>query len=143
VSSESEEIDDERAVELDPWSIRVYQQLQAGDPIDDIKAQFERVVDATPQEVEWILERAKRRYLGYFEEYKVSNRFGTNWMIFGGIGLALATTIWIATNGWSSAGRQNGRAIWAVIVGVGVCGYGIWGWFTAEPKGKRKDIDLL
>ena len=136
-------IDDERAAALDPWSIRVYQQLQAGYSIDSIKAQFERVIDATPEDVSWILDRAKARYIGYFESYKMSNRDSAKWMLWAGPALALAAIVLISTLGWSTAGRQNGLVIWTILVGIGLFGYGVWCWIDAEPEGRRSDIDQL
>ena len=136
-------ISDERMAELEPWTIQVYQQLQAGFAIADIKAQFSRIENADPEEVAWVLSMGKQRYVGYYDLHKNSNRASAKWTIGVGIGLIILLFLVLQNFGWSTAGRQNGKIIVGILVGVGALGYGTWEWFSATPNGRRQDLDQL
>jgi hypothetical protein len=136
-------VTDERKAELEPMAVMVCQQLHSGYAIDTIKNQFDDIAGADPHEILWALEEGKQRYVGYYDFRKQSNRADSNTPILIGVGLLVMVLFILGSFGWSTAGRHNGKAIIAIIAGVGAVGYGVWIRISAEFDGRRRDLGQL
>lgn len=123
----------QRQKELEPLSIRIYQQISAGYPMDQIRGQFEGT-DLPPEDVAWALENGKQRYLGYQRFLRESNRDIAKWPMLGGLGLLAIVWFFLTTMGWSTAGRQNGMIYMGFIAGAGGFLYGAYCWINATPN---------
>jgi hypothetical protein len=130
----------ERQNELEPLAIHIYQQISAGFPIDQIRGQFDNI-DLAPEDVAWVLENGKQRYLGYQQFLLESNREDAKWFIVGGLALFVIAFSVVSVMGWSMAPRQNGMIYTCFALGVGAFFYGIYCWITAKPEGVRTDLD--
>ena len=126
---------------LEECSILVYRQISAGWSLDRIRDTLsETNLTADDQDIAFKL--GKQRYINYrtFVENTNKNsglshvKLGIGWLVFVGI---LLTVV-----GWPEHGRYQGRAIIAILAGLGVIGYGIWEWLTARPTGTRDDVIL-
>jgi hypothetical protein len=133
----------EREKAINEWSIRVYQQLQAGYGTEAIRSQFGKLEDATPEDIAKVIAKAKDRYLGYYEFEKLSNRESAKYEIMFGLLFVILMAAFVHYMGWSTAPRQNGRLVWFALVGVAFSCYGLWNWINAEPSGKRSDLEQL
>ncbi len=136
-------IAEDRKQELSEISIKVYQQLQAGYPIDKIKHQFDHVQEANKDEITWVFNAAKERYIGYYDLYKRENYNTAKWMIIGGLSIILFVYFILTLIGEPNAGRNQGRAIIGFIVGTSACCYGIFILVKASSDDRRKDLDQL
>ena len=136
-------LSEERKEELEPMAIMVCQQLHSGYAIDTIKHQFDDITGADPNEISWAFDEGKRRYLSYYDFRKQTNRSDAKSPMLIGVALLVMVLLILGNFGWSTAGRQNGKAILAVILGVGAISYGVWIWISAEFDGRRKDLDHL
>ena len=133
----------EREKGIEAFSIRVCQQLHAGYDIEAIKSQFSKIEDATPDDIEKVIARAKDRYYGHYEFAKLSNQDSAKSEMITGLVFVIIVLAFVLYMGWSTAPRLNGRLIWFTLVGVAISLYGLWNWVNAEPPGKRTDIDQL
>jgi hypothetical protein len=130
----------DRQRELEPLSIRVYQQISVGYPKEQIMGQFERI-GADPNEAQWLWDTGKQRYLGYQQHRLKVNRETGRSFVLGGLSVAGLASLIIFLAGWPTAGRQVGMAYTGLIGGTGAFIYGAYIWLTAQPTDTRSDLD--
>lgn len=133
---------EERQKELEDASIMVYQQISAGYSMEQIRAQFYKTSLAT-DEITWILETGKQRYIGYRVYLKHENRAYARSFMFSGFALIAIVIVAAAVMGWPTAGYRSGQLVFAFLFGCGAILYGAWQWTTANPSGTRTDLHDL
>lgn len=132
-------ISDERKKELERLSIGVYRQIGAGYDWEKIKNQFSND-DADPEEVAWVMETGRLRYLGYQKHHQDNNKRDAKSAIFVGLGILALLAIYLSVAGFPTFGRLRGRLVLVALLGLGGVGYGLWILITSKPKGFRTDI---
>jgi hypothetical protein len=133
----------ERIVVLDPWSIKVCQQLRDGNAISDIKGQFDNIKDIDQEEIDWVLSKGKQRYIGHYDFIKYANRDFAKLSIGTGFAMLAFGAVASIVVRWNTAVLVNGKMIACIVLGIGLIGYGLREWIFAEPEGRRKDLDKL
>lgn len=137
-------ISDQRQKELEPLSIRVYQQLQAGYPIAAIKGQFDEFDDSDPEEISWILSTGKDRYIGYWKfRAREHTGYSKEFILIGAAGVALYFIITQVFGYWPDFGRGRGMLRFLLLAGLAAVGYGIWAYASDKPPATRTDLDQL
>jgi len=127
------DISDERKKELEPFSIRVYQQISAGYDWEKIKNQFSNM-DTDADEVAWVIETGRLRYLGYQRHLQYNNKSEAKIAIFVGLGLLVLLAISLSVVGIPTFGRGRGIALSTALLGLGAIGYRPWVLGPADLK---------